>query len=98
MMPICQVITSNIAQIIGRNSNNINTQTVDHTVAMTEETILLLDQLSQRSTALARSLRMNLREQRHRLLLSSPELLDSGLAWGSLSREDETNEFCRKLR
>lgn len=78
LMPLCRVIRSNVSQIInGANSND------EHAMLATEQTILLLDQLSNRSTSIARSLRANLREQRHRQLLSAQELLEDGLPWGT---------------
>lgn len=78
LMPLCRVIRSNVSQIInGANSND------EHAMLATEQTILLLDQLSNRSTSIARSLRANLREQRHRQLLSAQELLEDSLPWGT---------------
>jgi len=80
LMPLCGVITSNVSEILDCNSSDQD----EHVMRTTEQTILLLDQLSQRSTTLARSLRANLREQRQRQLLSARELLNNGgLPWGS---------------
>jgi hypothetical protein len=87
LMPLCRVINSNVSQIIQCNSslnnNNVNAIDDEHTMLATEQTIILLDQLAQRSSTLARSLRTNLREQRHLQLLSARELLEDGLPWGN---------------
>lgn len=77
LMPLCRVIRSNVSQIINGANHD------ERAMLATEQTILLLDQLSSRSTSLARSLRVNLREQRHRQLLSAQELLEDGLPWGT---------------
>lgn len=77
LMPLCRVINSNVSQIIHTSAMDD-----EHTMLATEQTIILLDQLAQRSSTLARSLRTNLREQRHLQLLSARELLEDGLPWG----------------
>jgi hypothetical protein len=76
LMPLCQMIHSNVNQIVRCSQDARSLETTEHT-------ILLLEQLSQRSSSMARSLRTNLRHQRHRQLLSVRGLLEDNLPWGS---------------